>query len=57
MDAILVLVISNVLRCYFLQFFEVSLTWVVFVGLERKRISIPETDFYFLVNNSKLRQT
>ena len=36
MDAILGLIISNVLSCWFLRFLVVSLTWVVFVGLERK---------------------
>ena len=28
--------VSKVLNCEFLRFFVVSLTWVVFVGLERK---------------------
>ena len=36
MDAILGLVISNILNYQFLQFFVVSLTWVLFVVLERK---------------------
>ena len=36
MDAILNLVISNVLNYYVIRFFVVSLIWVVFIGLERK---------------------
>ena len=36
MDALLGLVISNILNYQFLQFFVVSLTWVLFVVLERK---------------------
>ena len=49
MDAIFGLMISNVLNCYFLRLFVVSLFWVVLLGWREKRISIPKKDFYFLV--------
>ena len=49
------LVISNVLNCQLLEFFVVSLTWVVLLGWREKRILIPENDLYFIVTNSKLR--
>ena len=45
-DAKFGLEIFNVLSCLFLQFFVVSLIWVMYSGLERK---VPENYFYFLV--------